>query len=70
MPNSPEGVPRQSILMSSYINAPAANEPEEYDASQPTKGQTSKIYDRNQKLYWVFSDDGLKETAYHVTDFA
>ncbi len=48
----------------------ATNEPEEYDASSPTKGRTSKIYDRDQKLYCVFSEDGMKETAYHMMDFA
>ena len=70
MANSPKGVTRQSILMSSSINAPADEEPEEYDASPPTEGPPSKIHDRNQKLYQVFSKDGLRETAYHVTDFA
>jgi hypothetical protein len=54
--------------MSSSINAPADEEPEEYDASPPTKGRPSKIHDCNQKLYRVFSKDGLRETAYHVTD--
>jgi hypothetical protein len=70
MANSPKGVTRQSILMSSSINAPADEEPEEYDASPPTKGPPSKIHNPNQKLYQVFSKDGLRETAYHVTDFA
>jgi hypothetical protein len=51
MANSPKGITRQSILMTSSINAPADEEPEEYDASPPTKGQPSKNHDCNQKLY-------------------
>jgi hypothetical protein len=72
MANSPKGVSQghQSILMSSSTSVLATNEPEEYDASLPTKGRTSKIYDQDQKLYRVFSEDGMMETAYHVTDFA
>jgi hypothetical protein len=47
MANSPKGISqgRQSILMSSSTSILATNEPEEYDASSPTKGRTSKIYD-------------------------
>jgi hypothetical protein len=56
--------------MSSSTSVLATNEPEENDASLPTKGRTSKIYDQYQKLYRVFSEDGMKKTAYHVTDFA
>jgi hypothetical protein len=72
MANSPKGVSRgrQLILMSSSTSVLATNEPEKYDASLPTKGHTSKIYDQDQKLYRVFSEDGMKKTAYHVTDFA
>ncbi len=71
MANSPKGVSqgRQSILMSSSTSVLATKEPEEYDASSPTKERTSKIYDQDQKLYRVFSEDGMKETAYHMTDF-
>ncbi len=70
--NSPKGISlgQQSFLMSSSTSVLATNKPEEYDASSPTKGRTSKIYDRDQKLYRVFSEDGMNETAYHMTDFA
>ncbi len=72
MANSPKGISqgRQSILMSSSTSILATNKPEEYDASLPTEGRTSEIYDQDQKLYRVFSEDGMKKTAYHVMDFA
>jgi hypothetical protein len=36
----------------------------------PSDDWPQAIHDKDQKLYQVFSDDGQKETAYHVTDFA
>jgi hypothetical protein len=56
--------------MSTSTSVQAPNEQGEYDDSLPTDGRTRKIHDQDQKLYCVFSKDGMKETAYHVTDFA
>jgi hypothetical protein len=35
-----------------------------------SEGKPSEIYNHNQMLYRVFSNDGMKESAYHVTNFA
>jgi hypothetical protein len=70
-PSSPGAVAqgRQSILLSSYTNVQPSNKTDNYDANPSSKKQPSEIYDQDQKLYRVFSDDGMKETAYHITDF-
>jgi hypothetical protein len=39
------------------------------EVSPTSKGRPSKIHDRDQKLYRVFSKDGMKESTYHMTDF-
>jgi len=36
----------------------------------PSEDHPREILDRDNKLYRVYSDNGLKETAYHVVDFA
>jgi hypothetical protein len=61
---------RQSILLSSAKNASSTKDPEDDSGDTPAKDRPQQILDRDQKLYRVYSDDGLKETAYHVIDFA
>jgi hypothetical protein len=62
---------RQSILLSaSTPGKPPTTEPETEGADPTSKGKPSEIYNRNQMLYCVFSDDGMKESAYHVANFA
>ncbi len=58
------------ILLLSSNNFQLTSEPEDYDASPPSEGRPRKIYDQDRNLYRVFSDNGVKETAYHVTNFA
>jgi hypothetical protein len=71
MSNSPETATLQSILMTSSRHSPRDRDPhEEGEEDPPTKEQPREIYDQERKLYHVFSEDGMKETAYHVTDFA
>ena len=61
---------RQPILLSSARHSSTTKDPNGNNVDTPTEELPQEIYDRDQKLYQVFSDDGLKETAYHVTDFA
>jgi hypothetical protein len=69
--NSPETATRQLILMTSSRTAPTDKDPhKEDDEDPPTDERLREIYDRDRKLYHLFSEDGMKETAYHVTDFA
>jgi hypothetical protein len=39
------------------------------DASQ-NKTHIKEVHDQSNMLFKVYSDDGMKETSYHVTDFA
>jgi hypothetical protein len=69
--NSPETATRQLILMTSSRHSPTDRDPhEEGEEDPPTKERPREIHDQERKLYRVFSEDGMKETAYHVTDFA
>jgi hypothetical protein len=36
----------------------------------PSENHPKEIHDHAQRLLCVFSDDGMKETSFHVTDFA
>jgi hypothetical protein len=57
--------------MTSSRTAPTDKDPHEEDNEDPpTNKRPREIYDQDWKLYRVFSKDGMKETAYHVTDFA
>jgi hypothetical protein len=67
---SPANTARQSILLSSARSGSSTKDPEDDGGYTSTKDRLREIYDRDQKLYRVFSNDGLKETAYHVIDFA
>ncbi len=67
---TPHNVTRQSILLSSARSASTNKDLEDNNNNSPTNDRPQEIQDRDQKLYRVFSDDGLKETAYHVMDFA
>jgi hypothetical protein len=60
----------QSILLSASNCNPPTTEPEPKEASPMSESRPSEIHDRDQMLYHVFSKDGMKEIAYHVTDFA
>ena len=70
MAASPDISVRQSILLSSAKNATSAKDPEDDSGDTPTKDRPRKILDRDQELYLVYNNDGLKKTAYHVVDFA
>ena len=61
---------RQSVLLSSAKNAGSTKDPEDDSRYTPTGDRPREILDKEQKLYRVYSNDGLKETAYHVIDFA
>jgi hypothetical protein len=66
----PQG--HQLILLSLSTNVQPTKDPEHYDASPPNEGRPSIIFAQEQKLYHVFSEDGMRmeETAYHVTNFS
>jgi hypothetical protein len=70
MAASPNITVRQSILLSSAKNVGTPKDPEDDSGYTPTKDHPREILDKEQKLYRVYTDDGLKETAYHVVDFA
>ncbi len=67
---SPNITVRQSILLSSAKNVGSTKDPEDDSGYTPTEDRPQEILDKEQKLYQVYTDDGLKETAYHVVDFA
>ncbi len=60
---------RQLILLSSARPASTNKDPKDDNDNSPTNDRPREIQDRDQKLYQVFSDDGLKETTYHIMDF-
>jgi hypothetical protein len=43
---------------------------EDEDDITTNENQSKEIRDRSQKLLCAFSEDGTKETSYHVTNFA
>jgi len=59
----------QSILLSSAKSTGSTKDPEDDSGYTPTKDRPRDL-DKDQKLYRVYSDNGLKETAYHVVDNA
>jgi hypothetical protein len=61
---------RQSILLLLTNNNHSTTEPEAGEVSPRSKRRPSEIHDHDQILYHVFSKDGMKEAAYHVTNFA
>ncbi len=61
---------RQSILLLATNNNHSTTKPEAKEVSPRSKGRPSEIHDRNQMLYRVFSEERMKEAAYHVTNFA
>ena len=67
---SPNITVRQSILLSSAKNVGSTKDPEDDSGYTPTEDRPREILDKEQKLYRVYTDDGLKETAHHVVDFA
>ena len=67
---SPNIAVRQPILLSSAKNTGSTKDTEDDSGYTPTEDHPREILDKDQKLYQVYSDDGLKETAYHVVDFA
>ena len=67
---SPNIAVRQSILLSLAKNAGSTKDPKDDSRYTPTKDCPQEILDKDQKLYQVYSNDGLKETAYHAVDFA
>ncbi len=72
MANLSEGTSQgcQSILLSATSSNPPTTKPEAEEVSPTSKGRPSEIHHHNQMLYHVFSKDGMKEAAYHVTNFA
>jgi hypothetical protein len=60
----------QSILLSATNNNYSTTKPEAKEVSPRSKGRPSEIHDHDQMLYRAFSKDGMKEAAYHVTNFA
>jgi hypothetical protein len=67
---SPDNTVHQLILLSLARPVSSTKDPVDDGGYTPTEDCPREIYDRVQKLYRVFSDDGLKETAYHIIDFA
>jgi hypothetical protein len=58
----------KSILHSNNNIDPPSNENNKVKTS--SAAQTKEIYNHSQKLFCVFSVDGMEETSYHVIDFA
>ncbi len=56
------------ILQSRNNIDPPGNENNE--VTMPSAAQPKEIHDRSQKLFHVFSADGMEETSYHVINFA
>ncbi len=62
---------RQSILLSTNNSNPPTPGAAPEEANPTSENRPSEIYDRDQMLLRVFSNDGMKESCYHhVTDFA
>jgi hypothetical protein len=59
----------KSILHSSTNTRPPDHEDEDKVLTTTTT-QPKEIHDCSQKLFRVFSNDGMEETSYHVIDFA
>ena len=66
---TPHNATHKSILLSSARSASTNKDLKDDNNNTPTNNWPREIHDRDQKLYQVFSNNGLKKTAYHVTDF-
>jgi hypothetical protein len=62
---------QRSILQSASKSTTQESNPSisDNEASQ-SKGHLKEIHNRTNMLFCVFSDNGMKETSYHVSDFA
>jgi hypothetical protein len=61
---------RQLILLSTSNSNPPTPEPEPEEANPSSKNRLSEIYNYNQMLFQVFSNDRMKESVHHETNFA
>ncbi len=62
---------RKLILQSATMNTTQEFNPAPAnDDNGQSKSHLKEIYDQTNKLFHVFSDNGMKEKSYHVTDFA
>jgi hypothetical protein len=60
---------QESILHSSTNTRPPDHKDKDKGLTTTTT-QLKEIHDRSQKLFHVFSNNGMEETSYHVIDFA
>jgi hypothetical protein len=60
----------QSILLSMNNSNPPTPKAAPEEANPTSKNRPSEIYDCNQMLLHMFSNIGMKESCYHVTNFA
>jgi hypothetical protein len=60
---------RHKSILQSSINIDPPSHKNEEDVTK-NEYQPKEIHDHSQKLFHVFSEDGMKETSYHVTNFA
>jgi hypothetical protein len=60
----------QSILLSTNNSNPPTPGAAPEEMNPTSKNRPIKIYDSKQMLLRVFSNNGIKESCYHVTDFA
>jgi hypothetical protein len=58
---------RQSILLSTNNSNPPTPRAAPEEANPTSKNRRSEIYNRNQILLQVFSDNSMKESCYHMT---
>ncbi len=67
-------IPSRPSQQSEFILQPTTNSNHRTsDTSKeinPSKNQPKEIHDCTQRLLRVFSDEGMKETSFHVTNFA
>jgi hypothetical protein len=61
---------RQSILLSTNNSNPPTPKAAPEEVNPTSENRPREIYNRNQMLLQVFSNDGMKESCYHVTNFA
>jgi hypothetical protein len=62
---------RRSILQSaSKSTTQESNSSISDDDTSQSRSHLKEVHDLTNMLFCVFSDDGMKETSYHVTDFA
>jgi hypothetical protein len=62
---------RKSILQLATMNTTQGFNPAlANDDDSQSKSHLKEIHDQTNQLFCIFSDDGMKEKNYHVTDFA